>query len=221
MSLFIFIERFIFMNSIWYILLVGVALSVDAFTVSVTNGIVESKMSFKKVLLIALFYGAFQFLMPVTGYFLSSTIEVFIKNVAHWISFALLLFVGGSMIFDGIKETIRSRSGTDKKEAEEAKPLTLPRLSLQAVATSIDALAVGITMLACEAADELFANVWIDAAIIGVTTFCLCVGGVMLGKCAGNKIKVPSAAGMVGGGVLILLGLKILLQGLGVIDLGF
>lgn len=207
------------MNSWWYILLVGVALSVDAFTVSITNGIVESKMKLKKVLLISFFYGAFQFLMPVTGYFLSSTLEAFIKNVAHWISFALLLFIGGKMVIDGIKATFSREKNSDT--AEGAKPLTLPKLAMQAVATSIDALAVGITMLACEAVGELYANIWIDSAIIGVTTFALCTGGVLIGKFAGSKIKVPSAAGIVGGAVLILLGVKILLQGLGVIDLGF
>jgi len=208
------------MNSLWYILLVGIALSIDAFTVSITNGIVESKMRLKKVLLISFFYGAFQFLMPVTGYFLSSTLEAFIKNVAHWISFALLLFIGGKMIIDGIRDTVAQKKGEDNA-VEEAKPLTLPKLAMQAVATSIDALAVGITMLACEAVGELYANVWIDSAIIGVTTFILCTGGVLIGKFAGSKIKVPSAAGIVGGAVLVLLGVKILLQGLGVIDLGF
>lgn len=209
------------MGSIWSVLLVGLALSVDAFTVSVTNGVVESKMSFKKVLLIAFFYGAFQFLMPVTGYFLSSTIEAFIKNVAHWISFALLFIIGAKMIIDGARDIIKHKKEGENAAAGELKPLTVPRLALQAVATSIDALAVGITMLACEAVGELFLNVWIDSAIIGVTTFVLCTGGVMLGKFAGSKIKVPSAAGIVGGAVLVLIGVKILLQGLGVIDLGF
>lgn len=209
------------MGSIWSVLLVGLALSVDAFTVSVTNGVVESKMSFKKVLLIAFFYGAFQFLMPVTGYFLSSTIEAFIKNVAHWISFALLFIIGAKMIIDGARDIVKHKKEGENAVAGELKPLTVPRLALQAVATSIDALAVGITMLACEAVGELFLNVWIDSAIIGVTTFVLCTGGVMLGKFAGSKIKVPSAAGIVGGAVLVLIGVKILLQGLGVIDLGF
>jgi len=203
------------MGSLWEILLVGIALSVDAFTVSITNGVVESKMSVKKVLLIAFFYGAFQFLMPVTGYFLSSTIEAFIKNVAHWISFALLLFIGGKMILDGIKDMVeRKKNGDESAPTGELKPLTIPRLAVQAVATSIDALAVGITMLACEAVGDLFLNVWIDSAIIGVTTFVLCTGGVMLGKFAGSKIKVPSAAGIAGGAVLVLIGVKILVEGL-------
>lgn len=210
------------MGSIWSVLLVGLALSVDAFTVSITNGVVESKMSFKKVLLIAFFYGAFQFLMPVAGYFLSSTIEAFIKNVAHWISFALLFIIGAKMIFDGARDVVKKKKEGESAETEtELKPLTLPKLAVQAVATSIDALAVGITMLACEAVGELFLNVWIDSAIIGVTTFVLCTGGVMLGKFAGSKIKVPSAAGIAGGAVLVLIGVKILLQGLGVIDFGF
>jgi len=209
------------MGSLWEILLVGLALSVDAFTVSITNGVVESKMRFKKVLLIAFFYGAFQFLMPVTGYFLSSTLEAFIKNVAHWISFALLFIIGAKMIIDGIRDIVAHKKEGDKAETEELKPLTIPRLAVQAVATSIDALAVGITMLACEAVGDLFLNVWIDSAIIGVTTFVLCTGGVMLGKIAGSKIKVPSAAGIAGGAVLVLIGVKILLQGLGVINFGF
>lgn len=206
------------MNSFWYILLLGVVLSLDAITVGITNGVVESGMRMRKVFMIAFFYGAFQFLMPVVGYYASSLLEVFIKEISHWVSFAFLLIVGGKMVFDGIKEMILKE---DKREGEAKAKLTVGKLALQAVATSIDALAVGVSMLACAAEGNLFANVWIDGALIGCTTFLLCFGAVLLGKYAGSKIAVPSLAQPVGGVVLILLGVKILLQGLGVIDIGF
>ncbi len=203
------------MQSLWYIILVAVVLSVDAFTVSVANGIAESGMSWKKRILIAFFYGAFQFLMPVVGYFAGVALEWFISRFSHWISFLLLLFIGGKMVYDSIGEM------RHKEQAVSHGRLTLGKLAVQAVATSIDALAVGITMLACASAGALWGNVWLDCGIIGGITFVLCLVGVNLGVFAGSKIKVPSAAQLAGGIVLILLGLKILLQGLGVITLGF
>lgn len=208
------------MQSLWYILLVGVVLSLDAFTVGITNGISESGMKFKKTVLIALFYGVFQFFMPIVGYFAGSVLSEFIEKVAHWVSFLLLLLIGGKMIVDSVKDMLesdKSDGGEEKKERE----LSVGKLTVQAVATSIDALAIGITMLACEVSGELFANVWIDSAIIGVITFVLCLIAVNLGKFAGSKIKVPAASQIIGGAVLVLLGVKILLQGLGIINIGF
>jgi len=207
------------MQSLWYILLVGVVLSVDAFTVGVTNGITESKMGLKKVFLIAFFYGAFQFMMPVIGYYLGDLLSFFIEKVSHWVAFTLLLIVGGKMIIDSVREIVADKKGG--KEEKKESVLTVGKLAMQAVATSIDALAIGVTMLACETEGELYLNVWADSAIIGCTTFILCTIAVLLGKFAGDKIKVPAVAQIVGGAVLILLGLKILLQGLGVINLSF
>lgn len=208
------------MQSLWYILLVGVVLSLDAFAVGVTNGIAESGMSFKKTALIALFYGLFQFLMPLIGYFAGSILSEFIEKVAHWVSFVLLVLIGGKMIADSVKDMIESKK-SDGNENRNESVLSVGRLTLQAVATSIDAMAIGVTMLACEVSGELFANVWIDSAIIGIITFVLCLIAVNLGKFAGSKIKVPAASQIVGGAVLILLGVKILLQGLGIINMGF
>ncbi len=206
------------MQTFWYILLVGVVLALDAIAVSITDGIVECKMKQRKVLLIALFFAVFQFAMPVIGYFASSLLEDFIAKFAHWISFILLLIVGGKMIVESVKEM---REKDENPKCDLDAKLTVGELTVQAIATSIDALAVGITMLACEATGNLYANVWIDGAIIGVVTFILCVIAVNLGKYAGSKIKVPSAAQLVGGAVLVLIGVKILLEGLGVLNMGF
>lgn len=204
------------MQNIFYILLIGVTLAVDAFTVSVTNGISERGMKLRKVFLIAFFYGAFQFIMPVIGYYASNFLSFFIEKISHWVSFAILALIGGKMVFDSVKEIC----GGENTEREKNK-LTIGKLTVQAIATSIDALAIGVSMLACETNGELYANVWIDSAIIGVITFILCLIAVLLGKFAGEKIKVPAVSQLVGGIVLILLGLKILLQGLGVINIGF
>ena len=210
-------ERQVFMNNLWYVLLLGVVLALDAVTVSITNGIVESKMRLTKVFLIALFYAFFQFLMPVIGYYASGFLESFIRDWAHWVSFSFLLIVGGKMILDSVKEM----RGEGEEREEHGETLTLGKLTMQAIATSIDALAIGITMLACEAQGELYANVWIDSLVIGAVTFLLCFFAVLLGRAAGGKIKVPSAAQLIGGIVLVLLGLKILLQGLKVLPQGF
>jgi putative Mn2+ efflux pump MntP len=211
--------------SIWELLLVAVALSMDAFAVGMTNGMTNSKMKIGKVLLIAAFYGGFQFLMPVIGYFASGVFSSLIEKVAPWVSFILLGFIGGKMIYDGVKEVLEHRK--EEKEAKSAthargeeekgmetveKPLSIKTLSLQALATSIDALAVGVSFLALSTDGTLCLNVWWDSLIIGCVTFSLSIIAVYLGKVIGNKLA--DKAEIAGGAVLVIIGIKILIEGL-------
>jgi putative Mn2+ efflux pump MntP len=208
--------------SIWELLLVAVALSMDAFAVGMTNGMTNSKMKIGKVLLIAAFYGGFQFLMPVIGYFASGVFSSLIEKVAPWVSFILLGFIGGKMIYDGVKEVLEHRkegkAAKDTTHAQEKgvetveKPLSIKTLSLQALATSIDALAVGVSFLALSTDGTLCLNVWWDSLIIGCVTFSLSVIAVYLGKVIGNKLA--DKAEIAGGAVLVIIGIKILLEGL-------
>jgi len=146
------------------IVLLGLALSMDACAVAMTNGMAHSKMPVKQVLLIGLFFGFFQFLMPVIGYFITGIVaNAFLdsfEKISAWVSFALLAFLGGKMLYEGIKELIEARNaptngcencqtvgaGTSLTEKSTQKELTYGKLFVQAIATSIDALAVGVTL---------------------------------------------------------------------------
>lgn len=202
------------------LILVALALSMDAFAVGLTNGMTERKMKISKMFLIAAFYGFFQFIMPLIGYYASGLLSSLIERIAPWLSFILLAFIGGKMVIDGIKE-MRERNeeiNVDdhaREDGEEAKPLHIRTLTAQAIATSIDALAVGVTFLALETSGTLCLNVWLDCLIIGVITFTLSMGAVFLGKIIGNKLA--DKAEIFGGAVLIVIGIKILVEGLGFI----
>lgn len=198
------------------LLFVALALSMDAFAVGMTNGMTDSKMKVGKVLLIAAFYGVFQCLMPLIGYYASGVFSDLIAKIAPWLSFLLLAFIGGKMIFDGVKETAESKKESaharDEGEKQEVEKLDLKRLTAQALATSVDALAVGVTFLALSTKGTLCLNVWWDSLIIGCVTFSLSVGAVYLGKAIGDKLA--DKAEIAGGLVLIAIGLKILIEGL-------
>lgn len=201
------------------LLLVAVALSMDAFAVGMTNGMTDRKMNVKKTLLIAAFYGGFQFLMPVVGYYASGLFSSLIEKIAPWLSFVLLVFIGGKMIFDGAKEIAENRKrkkegghDCDEEKKEFCKELNLQRLAMQAFATSVDALAVGVTFLALSTDGTLCLNIWWDSLIIGCVTFTLSVGAVYLGKFIGNKLA--DKAEIAGGVVLVAIGIKILIEGL-------
>lgn len=203
---------------IFELILVAVALSMDAFAVGMTNGMTDSKMKIGKVLLIAAFYGGFQFIMPIIGYFASGVFSSLIEKVAPWVSFVLLVFIGGKMVYDGIKEVLQRRKereeNTHAQEKTETvgKPLDMKTLAAQALATSIDALAVGVSFLALATDGTLCLNVWWDSLIIGGITFSLSVLAVYLGKAIGNKLA--EKAEIAGGAVLIIIGIKILIEGL-------
>lgn len=192
------------------IFLIGVGLSMDAFAVSICKGLSMPRLNSKQMLIIGLFFGGFQALMPLIGWALGTSFESLITPVDHWIAFLLLCFIGAKMIFDAIR-------GSDDENADPAKSnaaaseqkLDLKELLMMAIATSIDALAVGITFA--------FLGISIIEAIIiiGITTFVLSILGVVIGHFFGSRFEKPAT--IIGGVVLILIGLKILLEHLGII----
>lgn len=188
---------------IFEIFMIGVGLSMDAFAASICKGLNMRRLNVKNMLIIGLFFGGFQALMPLAGWILGKQFESYITSVDHWVAFALLVFIGGKMIYDVFHEDDENYSGekTDKLGMKEV--LTL------AVATSIDALAVGIS----------FAFLQVDilkaVSVIGVTTFVLSLIGVAVGHIFGSKYE--KKATLAGGVILILIGLKILLEHTGII----
>lgn len=191
------------------LLFLAVGLSMDAFAVAVCKGLAMSKISFKKVLICGLWFGGFQALMPFIGYILGVQFTSYVESITPWIAFVLLVLIGGNML----KEALSN-------EDEEANAdLNVKTMFLLAVATSIDALAVGVTF-ACVPVNILpmmngFINTFIGVIIIGLTTFSLSCVGVKIGNVFGTKYK--NKAEIVGGVILICIGLKILLQHLGIL----
>lgn len=214
-------------------ILLGPALAMDACAVSMTDGMSYPKMNKTKVLLIALFFGFFQFLMPVIGYFITELVaNAFLdtfKKISAWISFSLLAFLGGKMLWDGISEYLEAKreqteacgcmqgvenvqtTGAGTSLIKKNEQLTMAQLFMQAIATSIDALAVGVSLkMAAISEAGLALGVWGATGIIGITTFAMSVGAVYIGKAVGNKLA--DKAEIFGGAVLIAIGLKILIE---------
>lgn len=177
-------------------ILLGVALAMDAFSVSLTDGIILGKPRLRDAVKIAFFFGAFQFIMPVLGYLAGSTFAGVIEAFDHWVAFALLVIIGAKMILEAVCPK------GDEPEADN--PLSIHTLFVLAVATSIDALAVGVTFA------TIATPVILSSAIIGAVTFCICISGVFLGGKCGNF--AGRHAGEVGGAILILIGIKILAE---------
>lgn len=182
------------------ILITGVALAMDAFAVSICKGIKMKKLRGSHLVVISLFFGGFQMLMPLVGWLLGSQLVDHISKFDHWIAFVLLAFIGVKMAIESFK-----------KEEEECacckEKLDLKELFVLAVATSIDALAVGIAF-------SLYPNVNILPAvsIIGAVTFLICAIGVIIGHKCGSRFK--SKAEFIGGVVLVAIGIKLLVEGL-------
>lgn len=183
--------------------LIAVGLSMDAFAVSICKGLKMQRFNVRHAGVIALAFGGFQALMPVIGWFLGKQFESHITGIDHWIAFVLLAVIGGKMAVESFKKE-------EEDSSKENEKLDVKELLVLAVATSIDALAVGITFA--------FLQVSIVPAVslIGVITFVLSAVGVFIGHKFGAKFK--SKAELVGGIILILIGLKILLEHLGVIS---
>ncbi len=179
----------------------AVGLSMDAFAVAICKGLATGRVKLRHMLLAGAWFGGFQALMPLVGYFLGSTFKVYIEMVDHWIAFVLLACIGGNMI--------REAFCGDDEEANAS--FGIKTMLVMAVATSIDALAVGVAY-GCMSEPI---NIGFAVGSIGVVTFLLSALGVRLGNVFGAKYK--SRAELVGGVILVLMGLKILLEHLGVI----
>lgn len=183
--------------SLWEILLLAVGLSMDAFAVSLCQGLSLERFSLRHLLVVGAWYGGFQALMPVLGYLLAARFAALISGFDHWIAFLLLAWIGGNMLREALSKRQEEEGSLDASLA----PLTMLKL---AVATSIDALAVGVSMACMQTA------VVTPALIIGLTTFLLSGLGVSLGRLvrsgAGRKAELT------GGLILIMLGVKILLE---------
>ena len=183
------------------ILLIAIALSMDAFAVSVCKGLSVPKLLPRHALTVGLYFGGFQALMPLIGYLLGQSLASAIASIDHWIAFALLALIGGNMV--------REALGDDDEEKTDAS-FGFKTMLLLSVATSIDALAVGVSFA------FLGVNIIAAIATIGTTTFILSIVGIKVGNMFGAKYK--DKAELVGGIILILMGLKILLEHLGVIS---
>src|SRR5574344_1864969 len=184
--------------TLWALFVLAVGLSMDAFAVSICKGLAQKKLTYKSMGIVGLWFGGFQALMPLIGYILGYQFRKQITSIDHWIAFVLLVLIGGNMI--------REALSSDEDEDEEDKDnnsLGVKTMFVMAVATSIDALAVGVTFA--------FLNVNIIAAVtlIGITTFVLSCIGVKVGNVFGLRYK--SKAEITGGIILILLGIKILI----------
>ena len=183
--------------------LLGVGLSMDAFAVSVCKGLAMKKATLKSQMTCGLWFGGFQALMPLIGFFLGAMFADAIKAFDHWIAFGLLVLIGANMLKEALEK------GCDCCENQDAD-MSVKTMFVMAVTTSIDALAVGISL--AMAGDV---NIWAAIALIGVTTCVLSALGVKIGNIFGSRYE--KKAEFAGGVILILLGLKILLEHLGVI----
>lgn len=183
--------------SLFSLFIIALGLSMDAFAVAICKGLAMQKITIKKALIVGLWFGGFQGLMPAIGYLLGSQFESYIINIDHWIAFVLLFIIGGNMIKEALSQ--------DEEPASES--LAFKEMLVLALATSIDALAVGVTFA--------FLKVQIVPAVlfIGVITFTLSSLGVKIGNIFGSRYK--SKAEFAGGIILILMGCKILLEHLG------
>ncbi len=177
------------------ILLIALSLAMDAFAVSVSTGIAVPGFGWKQAARIGAWCGFFQFAMPLAGWFLGSSVKVYIEAVDHWIAFGLLALIGGAMI----------REALSGGEEEAVTDLSVRRLFLLALATSIDALAVGVTM-----AFMADVNIILSAAVIGAVAFFMAMLGGLLGRRLGQLFQ--KRATLLGGAVLLAIGIKILLE---------
>jgi len=184
--------------SFWELLLIAVGLSMDAFAVSICKGLSVKKLEVRHALLAGVYFGGFQFLMPLAGWLLGFRFEALISSVDHWIAFILLGLIGANMIKEALGE-----------ESELDDDFGVKAMLMLAVATSIDAMAVGVSFA------FLAVKILPSAALIGVTTFVLSAAGIYIGRAFGLRYKAK--AEIAGGVILILMGTKILLEHLGIL----
>jgi len=173
---------------------IAAGLSMDSFAVSIVNGFSITKLKLKNILLIAISFALFQTLMPVLGWLAGGTIEYYIRSIDHWIAFSLLLYLGIRMI----------TSGSNDPTVSACYKIKIPEIITQSFATSIDALAIGLSLAV------LKVNIVVPVLIIGITTFLFSVAGLLIGKYSGKRLKRSSEIS--GGIILILIGVKILIE---------
>ena len=186
------------------LILIAIGLAMDAFAVSICKGLNMRKMNYRQAGIIALFFGGFQAIMPLIGWFLGKQFENYITSIDHWIAFLLLAFIGVNMI----REALGDDEEDDETDGDKDR-LDIRELFMLAVATSIDALAVGITFA------FLKVNILPAVSIIGIITFVISFAGVSIGHQFGRKYE--KKAELAGGIILICIGLKILLEHLGIL----
>lgn len=181
--------------SFWEIFLLAVGVSMDAFAVSIGKGLTAKRASWREALTVGLWFGGFQALMPVIGYYLGISFADLVTKIDHWIAFGLLLLIGGNMIREALK-------GEDDKPVDSS--FAFRSMLVLAIATSIDALALGISFA------FLGTNLWRSILIIGLTTFAFSVVGLLIGKKVGSRFH--AGAQILGGVILIAIGIKILVE---------
>ena len=182
--------------SFWEILLLAIGVSMDAFAVSIGKGLTARRVSWREALTVGLWFGGFQAMMPVIGYYLAFSFADLVTKVDHWIAFGLLLLIGGNMIREAL-ENDETQKGADAS-------FGFRTMLILAIATSIDALAVGISFA------FLQAPLWSSIIIIGLTTFAFSVVGLLIGKKVGDRFH--KGAEILGGLILIAIGVKILIE---------
>ena len=180
--------------SLFTIILIAIGLSMDSFAVSISNGLTIKNLKLKDEILIALSLSLFQALMPLLGWYLGTSIEQYIKEIDHWIAFGLLSFIGFKMIYESQIE----------EQQEEKTSIKFQTIIIQSLATSIDALAVGISFAV------LVSNIVLPIIIIGIITFVFSILGLRIGKMLGNKFG--KSVEIIGGLILIGIGVKILIE---------
>ncbi len=181
------------------IFFIGIGLSMDAFAVSICKGLKMKVIDLKQGLVIALFFGGFQAIMPLIGYGLSVNFVNYINQYSHWVALVLLVIIGGNMIRESVG---------DEEDCCDNEGIKLKELFMLAIATSIDALAVGVTMGTM--GDKMEVSIGASVAMIGVTTFVISLCGVVVGNMFGAKYK--SKAEIAGGIILILIGIKVVTE---------
>ncbi len=184
------------------LVLIGIGLAMDAFAVSICKGLAMNKINKKYCLVIALFFGGFQALMPFIGWILGKQFESYIISFDHWIAFGLLVFLGIKAVIDAVKEN------PEDVEVQEEVRIDFKELFLLGIATSIDALAVGVTFA------FLQVRILSASTVIGLVTFAICIFGVFVGNIFGNRFE--KKASIAGGVILIFIGIKILVEHLGI-----
>ena len=189
------------------ICLLGVGLSMDAFAVSICKGLQMRKFNWKQALWLGIFFGGFQALMPLTGWLLGALFAKHIMRYSHWIAFVLLAFIGGKMLLESIRQ---KKEDPFEETAVCPNKVDFRELFLLAVATSIDALAVGVTFSMMPDV-----NIFLSIFLIGSITFLFALAGVKIGNLFGDRFE--KQAGILGGCILLAIGVKILLEGLGIL----